>query len=240
MSLSWVIFMRNLELDQSGITNQRADQRPLQQPYPQEERSSNTGSGIKLTREQKEEIVRKAYSEGYFRVLTDEQQVLLGVRFLHFESQMVSQEALTQELGVTTRAGVSYAEKRAIQELENLRKLIEGEEVREEWRGKLKDNPRALSYFYSKSKGRKMRKLAKLLHIKNRDVSGILKAQDIPVVKGRPATDLREVFGDDPKRTLELNLEKRSGSAIGRGFGIAATTANRIIKRLEIDRPRKK
>ncbi len=197
--------------------------------------------GIPLTREQKKAIATKAYSQGYFEVLPDDQQMLLGVRFLNFESdQIVPQEALKHRLGLTTRAGVSNAEKNAIQELENLRRLMEGEEVEEKWRRKLRDNPRALSYFYSKVRGRKIQKLAKLLHIKNRDVPGILRAQGIPVVVGHPAVDLKKVFGDDPRRTIELNLRRHSGNQTGRNYGIGSATANRIIKNLEIVRPEKK
>lgn len=189
-----------------------------------------------LTHEEKTTIIRTAYSEGYLRILSEEEQMLLETRYIDIEGTPMRQRIFMTQLGVTTRAGVNYRETRAIEELDRFRKLLEGEEVDQRWKRGLTVNPRALSYLRVRVHG--LRALARLLGVKHRQMPDILRSNGITVKIGRPATDL-SIFGDDPKKTLSFSLSRgQSGSQIGRTFEIGQTTANRIIRNLGIQRPR--
>lgn len=185
------------------------------------------------TREEKKEIVREAYSEGYFRALPKERQLLLGVRYLEFASdRSISQENLALFFGVNTRAGVSYMEQQAIRELDQYKRFIEGEEVDERWKRSLIDNREALSYLYSKFRTKRF--LARILGVRDKDMVGILRSHGINVHPGHPSLDLQKLFGDDPKQEIaRLRRLGYSIKKIAHSAGISERTMKKVIKRLD-------
>ena len=184
------------------------------------------------TRAEKEVLVKEAYAEGYFRLLSEEQQLLLGHHFLELGSENYrSQSAFDSKPGETTRTWASPVEKKSVIELDRYKRLIDGEDVDDKWRRSLLENPEALSYLYSRF--RTHRHLARVLGVKHKEMPDILRSQGVNMHPGHPSLDLHKVFGDDPKG--EITRLKKLGYSIGRIawlFCISDRTMKNVINDL--------
>ncbi len=200
---------RTAELDPSSRGLTVADN--PSNPIPQAE--IRKIMSIPPTRAEKEIVVKEAYAEGYFRLLSEEQQLFMGHHFLELGSENYrSQSAFDSRPGKTTRTWTSPVEKKSVIELIRYKMLINGEEVDDKWRRSLLENPEALSYLYSRF--RTHRHLARVLGVRHREMPDILRSQGVNIHPGHPSLDLHKVFGDDPKgevarlRKLGYSIER--------------------------------